>query len=361
MTKREDKRQGLRMSDSAKQKYAEMFISALDSMEACNYTKPWVSPNNGRPCNLYRRSKPYRKSNAFFLTMLIEAMGYNTPYFITKTQMVNENGDLRFKGLKANSQLLLDDAGMPMLDDKGMPEMKYEHRFPVVFYKPYFKDKDGNRLTEEQYYDLTSEEQAECKVYWSLQWYQVYNIDQTNFAKLYPEEYAEMTKTPEHEYKQGTKDEVLEAMIMGGKWRCPILFSGHSSHYNPGEDHIRLPERSHFLGDEMFYATAIHEMAHSTAKECHRDAGGYFGSEKYALEEFVAELTAACVCSMLGIGKLLDANHIAYVQNWRTALRSDKDCIPRVIDAVQSATNYILGRYEQVRKELYPLALPLAA
>jgi antirestriction protein ArdC len=111
----------------------------------------------------------------------------------------------------------------------------------------------------------------------------------------------------------------------------------------------------------MFYAAAIHEMAHSTAKECHRSTGGLFGTETYALEEFVAELTSACVCSMLGIGKLLDENHIAYVQSWRKALREQKDVIPQVIDAVQSATNYILGRYEQVRKELHPLALPLAA
>jgi antirestriction protein ArdC len=64
---------------------------------------------------------------------------------------------------------------------------------------------------------------------------------------------------------------------------------------------------------------------------------------------------------MLVIGKLLDEQHVAYVQNWRRALREDKDVIPKVIDHVQSCTNYILARYEQVRKELNPIALPLAA
>jgi antirestriction protein ArdC len=136
---------------------------------------------------------------------------------------------------------------------------------------------------------------------------------------------------------------------------------GHTSHYNPSEDHIRIPDRSQFLGDERYYATVIHEMAHSTAKECKRSFSGPFGSDGYALEEFVAELSAACVCSMLGIGKLLDENHVAYVQNWRKALREDKDVIPKVIDHVQSCTNYILTRYEAVRKELNPLALPMAA
>ena len=361
MANNEKKQRELKMSNSSKEKYAELFITALDTMESKNYQMPWVSPANGRPCNLYRRSKPYTKSNAFFLAMLCMVNGYNTPYFLTKTQLKNEDGNLRFKGLQANSELLLDEEGLPKIDDKGMPQMKYEHRFPIVFYKPWFKDAEGNKLTEEEYYALSSEEQDQCKVRWNLQWYQVYNLDQTNFKELYPEVYKEMTKTPEHEYKQGSKDEVLEAMIGQGKWRCPILIGGHTSHYNPSEDHIRIPDRSQFLGDERYYATCIHEMAHSTAKECKRSFSGPFGSDGYALEEFVAELSAACVCSMLGIGKLLDELHVAYVQNWRKALREDKDVIPKVIDHVQSCTNYILARYEQVRKELNPIALPLAA
>jgi antirestriction protein ArdC len=86
-----------------------------------------------------------------------------------------------------------------------------------------------------------------------------------------------------------------------------------------------------------------------------------FGDEKYAIEEFVAELTAASVCSMLGLGKLLDKNHIAYVQNWRQALREQQDIIPKVIDHIQKATNYILRYYDKVAKELHPLELPLAA
>lgn len=356
---KENKRRELKMSDASKQKYAELFIARLDSMEAAKFTTPWVSPLNGRPCNLYRRNRPYTKSNAFFLSLLCETNGYNTPFFLTKNQMKNE--ELRYKGLSANSTLMLGEDGTPDFDDKGQPKMVYEHRFPVVFYKPYYKDKDGNKITEEEYRELTPEEQDGCRVFWGLTWYLVYNIDQTNFAELYPEDYAEMTRTPEHDYKQGVKDDVLEAMIMNGKWRCPILLGGNSSHYNPVEDHIRLPERSHFLGDERFYAAAIHEMAHSTAKELKRKSSMLFGSETYALEEFVAELSSACVCSILSIGKLLDENHIAYVQGWRKALREDKDVVPRVIDQVQLATNYILGRYEQVRKELYPLALPQAA
>lgn len=353
-------RKGLRMSNSMKLKYADLFIGALESMEASDWTKPWVSPHNGTPCNIYRKSKPYRRSNAFFLTLLCQLNGWNTPYFLTKTQMKNEAGNLKFKGLTANSHLLLDENGIPKFDDNGMPAMEFEKRFPVIFWKPYHKDADGKKLTDEEYEAMTPEEQAECSTRFLQSDYLVYNIDQTNLKELYPDDYAKMTEVPEHEYKQGTRDEVLEKMI-DGEWRCPILFGGHCSHYNPQKDHIRLPERSQFLGDELFYSTAIHEMAHSTSKELDRDVVNVFGSEDYAYEEFVAELTSACVCSMLGIGKLLDQQHLAYVDNWKQALRNEKDFIPLVIDHVQKATNFILNKYDEVARAMDPIALPLAA
>lgn len=339
---------GLRMSDSMKAKYAELFIEELNSMEQHHYQQPWVAPHIGAPCNLYRKGKPYRKSNAFWLSMLMGLRGWNTPYFVTKTQMQNENGNLKCDGLVANRSLMLDENGCAIIDEKGMPKMNVELRFPVIFFKPIHYDADGNKVTDEEWEAMTFDERQEGKTWFMQESYLVYNIDQTNFKELYPDDYAEMTKTPEHDYEVGVHDEVLERMIVGGQWRCPIRFVGHESVYSLTKDEIRLPERKNFLGDEQFYGTALHEMAHSTMKELKRDESGTFGTEEYAMEEFVAELTSACVCSLLGIGKLLDENHIAYVENWRTALKTNKDFVPVVIDDVQKAVNYILRKYDEV-------------
>lgn len=360
-TNKRAERKGLLMSESMKQKYAQLFIDALDQMEEHDYTMPWVSPHFGRPCNLYRKGKPYQGVNAFLLTLLCGLKGWEVPYFLTKTDIVNAEGNRKYGGLTANRTLRVGADGMPVFSDKGEPIFDYEHRFPVIFFKPQHKDADGKRLTEEEYNALTLDEQLNCKTWWIQQSYLVYNIGQTDFKERYPDEWADMTREPEHEYKDGTRDEVLEKMIMGGEWRCPILFGGHQAFYSPGEDHIRLPKREAFLGDERFYAAALHEMAHSTGTELKRDIRNAFGSEGYAMEEFIAELTSACVCSMLGIGKLLDESHVAYVQNWRQAIREDKDFIPVVIDHVQRATNYILRRYDEVNKAMHPLALPMAA
>lgn len=348
-TNKQGGHKGLHMSDAAKAKYAELFETALDTMEASEYEMPWVKPNRGLPMN-YEHKKPFNGSNSFFLTLLCSIKGWEVPMFLTFDQITK-------MGLTLN--IRTDKDGMPMFKDNGMP--KFEQSFPVAkkLFTPY--DKDGNKISYKDYDELTDEEKDECKKRWWDKFYDEYNLSQTDFAEKFPEKWETLTAIPPHEYKEGATDDVLEAMIMQGEWRCKIEFGGHECFYSPKEDHIRLPQRGKFKGDHAFYASALHEMAHSTAPDVKREVKGTFGSEDYAMEEFVAELTAACVCSMLGIGKLLDKNHIAYVQNWRTAIRGEKDFLPQVINEVQRATNFILTRYNEVAKKLHPLALPLAA
>lgn len=339
----------LEMSDSAKRKYAELFTKALANMEQAKWTKPWVQPHGGMACNLYRKDKPYRGVNDFILNMLCGIMGWETPYFLTMKQMDDEN--MKYSGLSLNKvEPKFDKEGMPMFDKDGNLRYKCEESFPVFKYLPKIYDKDGNKLTLEQYDELAEEEQAECRKFFSLFIYSVWNIDQTDFKEKYPDAYKEMTEVPKHDYETMERDEVLERMITMGGWICPILFGGTSAHFSPREKHIRLPKRENFKGDALFYATAIHEMAHSTKIELKRSeeiTQDVLSAEKYAYEELVAELTSAVVCSTLGIGKLLDEQHLTYVENWRKHLRDDKDFIVKVIDDVQKASNYILRIYEE--------------
>ena len=342
----------LEMSDSAKKKYAELFTKALANMEQAQWQKPWVQPHSGMACNLYRKDKPYRGVNEFILNMLCGIMGWNTPYFVTMKQMDDEN--LKYSGLQLNKvEPKFDKDGMPLFDKDGNLRYKCEESFPVFKYLPKIYDKDGNKVTLEDYDAMTDEEKAECKRFFSLFVYSVWNIDQTDFATVYPDAYKEMTEVPKHDYETMERDEALERMITMGGWICPILFGGTSAHFAPSEKHIRLPKRETFLGDAVFYATAIHEMAHSTKIELKRseeNTVGVTSEDKYAYEELVAELTSAVVCSTLGIGKLLDSQHLTYVESWRKHLRDDKDFIVRVIDDVQKATNYILRVYEESKQ-----------
>ena len=308
-------------------------------MESAKWQRPWVAPHHGQPSN-YKHKKPYRGTNDFFLSLLCAVKGWKTPFFLTFDQLTD-------MGLKLNMKT--DKDGCPEFNDKGLPV--FEGSFPVVKMLPCFY-KDGQRITAKEYDALDDEEKDKCRKFFSLRCFPEFNLEQTNFKDVYPDKWAKLTEVPKHDYADGTKDEVLERIIMDGQWRCDIRFEGHQAYYSPGTDNICLPEREQFLGDEQFYGTALHEMAHSTAPDVKRDLGGSFGTESYAMEEFVAELTSASVASILGIGKLLDTNHLAYVASWRKALKDDKDFIPKVIDHVQSATNYILRHYEKVQKSM---------
>lgn len=346
--KKATKHVGLNMSDGMREKCARLISDALDSMEDAQWQKPWICPHSAWPQNIYGK-RAYRGINLFMLTMLMEYRGWELPYFITKGAMDADNK--KYKGLTANATLKVDESGCAIINSKGMPELDVEKRFPVILFKPIRRDAEGNKVEDEEYENMTDEERKDVHTHWWQTAYQVYNLEQTNFKELYPDEYKRMTEIPEHDYKQGVRDEVLERMIFDGEWRCPIRFGGVRSCYHVGDDFISLPRREAFMGDSVFYATAIHEMAHSTAPELKRDVANVFGSADYATEELIAEITSAIICSMLGIGKLLDPQHIAYVKNWRQALRSNLDFMPVVMEHAHRAVNYFLGKYNEVAQQ----------
>lgn len=354
------------MSNNAKDKYCELFINKLDSMEGEKYQKPWVAATMGAPANVYRQSQPYAGVNQFLLSIVCGVYGYNTSLFITPTQIKNENDAYKYKGLETNKlNIKIGKDGVPVMTDEGDFVYNRERPFPVFWFKRvYYHGEDV--LTPEQFAELSEEEQEECRPSFWIKTYQVYNLDQTNFATEYAEEYKAITAI-KHDYKHGTKDDVLEAMIEGGKWRCKINYGGVKSYYDVKEDYIRLPRREAFLGDEQFYGTALHEMFHSTGKELHRfdDTTNFAtidtANENRVKEEITVELATACFMSMLGLGKLLDTNHMVYVEGWRNKIRSNRNWIVEVIDDVQRAVNAMSKYYNKVAKELHPLALPLAA
>ncbi|NBS17137.1 MAG: hypothetical protein EBT06_12280 [Gammaproteobacteria bacterium] len=60
-------------------------------------------------------------------------------------------------------------------------------------------------------------------------------------------------------------------------------------------DQIHLPERFYFKDAASFYPTEFHELSHATGHKSRpgRDLKGRFGSEPYAAEELIAELSSA--------------------------------------------------------------------
>lgn len=127
---------------------------------------------------------------------------------------------------------------------------------------------------------------------------------------------------------------------------------GDRACYVPSADMIRMPDRNRFTGTETttpaegFYSTLCHELVHwSGAKiRLDRDLTGRFGSESYAVEELIAELGAAFLCSDLAITPEPRADHACYIANWLKVLRDDKRAIFTAASKASEAANWLVAR-----------------
>lgn len=114
-----------------------------------------------------------------------------------------------------------------------------------------------------------------------------------------------------------------------------VNHGGSRAYYRSSTDSIQLPPREAFVGTktstapEAYYSTLLHELTHWTSHEqrCNRQLGKRFGDDAYAMEELVAELGAAFLCSEIGITAEPRIDHAQYLASWLTVLKADKRAI----------------------------------
>lgn len=158
------------------------------------------------------------------------------------------------------------------------------------------------------------------------------------------------------EHKHDGTARLAERLIESS--RCPVeedMAHLGSAAYSPTLDMIMLAPRDTFKSDERFTRTLLHEMAHSTGKPLKRKQEGRFGSQDYAFEELVAELSSVFTSVDLGIQstKLEDEqakNHMAYVNSWISILQNRPEVLFRAASLADKATAYIEERFEKVRE-----------
>jgi antirestriction protein ArdC len=125
---------------------------------------------------------------------------------------------------------------------------------------------------------------------------------------------------------------------------------GGEAFYHRGGDYIRVPPQPAFFDQINYYRTCFHELGHWTGhgKRLARDLTGRFGSEGYAREELVAEMTSAFVCAQLSIQPTV--RHADYIGNWLTVLRSDARAIFQAASMASKAADFILAFTDQAAR-----------
>lgn len=133
----------------------------------------------------------------------------------------------------------------------------------------------------------------------------------------------------------------------------PFNFNGGDrAYYRPDVDQIFMPSKAAFDSQDGFYATALHELGHSTGHKDRlgRDLSGRFGSESYAIEELRAEIFSFMCGERLGIGHD-PGQHTAYIKSWIKALKNGPKEILRACTGAEKICNFLkIERYQELQQ-----------
>ena len=257
--------------------YEEVTNQIIDALE--QGVKPWECPwqTNAAALPLRVTGDSYRGINTILLSLKAWSQGYRNPVWMT------------FKQAK-------DLGGMVRKGEKSSLVVKY-----------------GTFETKED----APEGDAEAKTRGYLKAYRVFNMQQIDGLEDQfptPEEAAPLATRPIEQLSHIAAN-MIENMGVGYEE------GGDRACYIPSKDHVHMPEVSKFNAAELFYSTLFHELSHATGhkRRCDRTkekAGSKFGNAVYAMEELVAEISAAMMGAQLGFqpGHIKDS--AAYVQSW---------------------------------------------
>jgi antirestriction protein ArdC len=336
-------------SDEILKKFADMMVKIIETAKANNWKKGWMGVNGsvqGLPQNISGRT--YSGGNSFFLMFNTAEQGYKTPVYMTFLQAKDQN--LQVKP-----------------GEKSVPVFKWGLSI---------KDEDGNKISEEVYNTMSKEERSKLIVRPFPRVFSVFNIDQTNLEEVNKKKYDAIVarfKVPEQEVKDTDGmyvNEALDRMFETKAWYAKIQYDKPSEQafYRPSTDTIVLPMKSQFkLGqtpeevyrDGMeYYSTALHEMAHSTGHEDRLDRSfGQHGTDNYAHEELIAEMTSALVGSTMGFDRKILENNANYLSGWLNRLKGKPETISTIMTDVGKASDMIIDKIDEQRIALNQMPL----
>jgi antirestriction protein ArdC len=177
-----------------------------------------------------------------------------------------------------------------------------------------------------------------------LRYFHVFNLDQTTgiAEKLGLTEPSQVVPNIH----------VCDAIVKDMPTR-PEIVGALNAWYSPIADRVGIPAINSFTGSEEYYSTLFHELVHSTGHKSrlHReqfDNPVRFGSESYSKEELVAELGASMLCGVSGISPRVLDNSASYLQSWISRLRGDSRLIVSAASQAQKASDFILGKSQNV-------------
>ncbi len=285
------------------QELANKFADLIEKNEA-PWQKSW-SGNGFMPYNI-KSSKEYNGVNMLHLMAAADKKGYEDNRWLTFLQ-ANELGAKVRAG------------------EKGVN---------IVYLQTTETKKEIDEITGEE--NVVTEKLEKPRAMWSV----VFNAEQCEGL-------------PELELKQIDFNPIERAEdilnISGAKIKHK---SQGKAYYSPITDEITLPRQEQFNSPEEYYRTALHELGHWTGHSSrnNRDLSGTFGTESYAKEELIAEITSFLIGTQCGLGHEPDKNNIAYLKSWSKAIRDEPSFLFNAVKEADRAAKLILGKELELEK-----------
>lgn len=290
------------------QQITDMVIESLENGDII-WQKSWNS--FGLPKNI-STNRNYRGWNVFWLSFHSRQHEFETPYYITFNQAKALGGSIK-KGAKATTithwATVEIKSQISEIKNKETGEIKKSHPTKLIPITHY-----------------------------------VFNIAQTEGIDF-----------PEVDTLYRTNAEQIEAcekVVSEMQNKPQLITAGDKAYYAPIADTVTMPDMRLFLGNEEYYSTLFHELAHSTGHKSRlnrEELNSYsaFGAENYSKEELTAEMTATYLSGITNIENKTIKNSTAYIQGWLKALKNDKTLVIKAACQAQKAADYILNIKEK--------------
>ena len=263
--------------------------------------KPWSAAHMDGRVSLPLRHNgiPYRGVNIISLWMAALAKGYSAPIWMTFKQALDLGAGVR-KGEKGSLTVYADSVSRTETDAESGEERERDIHF--------------------------------------MKGYTVFNVEQIEGL---PEQYYGKP-APRLE----PLPRIAHAEAFFAATRADIRHGGSQAYYAIGSDHVQMPPFEAFRDAGSYYATLAHECTHWTRAPSRLDRSfgqKRFGDDGYAMEELVAELGAAFLCTHLELTPELRADHASYLDHWLKVLKSDKRAIFSAASHAQRAADFLHG------------------
>ena len=282
--------------------------------------------NTGVPVSAVT-GKKYRGINNMNLTLVSMVRGYSDNRWVSYKQM--ENNDWHFK---------TDEEGKSLGKGAGVV---------IEFFE--LRDRETKKAFDRKSLDgMTKEEQQEYmtrNVYPLRKYYRVFNGDLIDGI-------------PEREKREidpnGINERAENVLSYWSENEAKIIYGGQSAFYRPSTDEIHLPPKEAFYDMPEFYATALHEVGHSTGHETrlNRDLSGKFGTSDYATEELRAEIASLFLEQDLEIqvSEKHIENNSKYIKAWHDKISEDPNVLFTAIADADKIAKYIVEKEHQAAK-----------